>query len=86
VDLHQQREDRGVDETAVGEVDQKRGGALRQSALNLGLELSRGGQVQFSAYLKRRDTADRLLLDFRRFQLRAEVIVDRVDRQERYQV
>jgi hypothetical protein len=82
VELHQQGEHRGVDETAVGEVDQKRGGALRQGALNLDLELSCGGQVQFSAHLKRCDTTDRMLLDFWGSRLRAEAIVHGVDMQD----
>jgi hypothetical protein len=67
--------------THLGE-DQRRGGALRQSALNLRPELSRGGQVQLSAHLKRGDTADRMLLEFRGLQLRAEAVVDRVDTQD----
>ena len=51
----QYREDRGVDESAVGEVDQQLRGALRQSLLDLCLELSNGCQVQLPAHLKYRD-------------------------------
>jgi hypothetical protein len=72
----QYREDRGVDESAVGEVDQERPRALRQSLLDLCLELSNGGQVQLPAHLKCRDTRlERPVIDlgFPRFKCGAVV-------------
>ena len=73
----QYREDGGVDESAVGEVDQEWRGALRQRLLDLRLELSYGGQVQLAAHLNHRDTrVDRLVLDFGRPQFGGAAVVE----------
>lgn len=66
VQLGQYRENRGVDESAVGEVDQERRRVLLQGLLDLCLELSNGGQVQLPAHLKCPDTrVERPLVDLR---------------------
>jgi hypothetical protein len=78
-EIDQQREHRGVDESAAGEVDQEWRRVLLQSTLNLRLEHSRRGQVQLPAHLNRSDTANCPLLDFRRARLGVETVIDRFD-------
>ena len=76
--IGQYSEDRGVDESAVGEVDQQRRGAPRQSMLNLRFELVHGSQVQLPAHLHCRETqVEAAVLDLGPSEFRGATVVVR---------